>query len=329
MDCLSFIKQCHDDLTVLCVNYCWRTLWPEVVDDFVGFPKDVQHIVQLARRVGGEGLDDLQEEEADPSIKRSVNLKRGVEKLLLPYKKIMKELKHEVVQPPIIMFFLLTSAREPQPPVSAPPSDSDFDMDDPPAAPSCDQPPLLRQMRSTCNSPDFIFIIITIIIHHIHFDIHQWQGREDRLYTSSLHGMIDGMDMLSVREAIKYCVDYCTSGKGPLVLEVATYRYHGHSMSDPGTSYRTRDEIQEVRQTHFDYIRHIDGTWCLSPYQKIDSEVRKEVDEAVKIAKSDKEIAVQELAADVYSNPLESSIRGTTPFDPYTHQRLSKIINLH
>jgi pyruvate dehydrogenase E1 component alpha subunit len=81
---------------------------------------------------------------------------------------------------------------------------------------------------------------------------------------------VDAMDLLTVREATKFCKEWCNAGNGPLMMELATYRYYGHSMSDPGTrfliksvqinqmscireyylfSYRTRDEIQEVRKT--------------------------------------------------------------------------------
>lgn len=140
---------------------------------------------------------------------------------------------------------------------------------------------------------------------------------------------VDGMDVLAVREATKWAIDYCNSGKGPLVFEIATYRYHGHSMSDPGTSYRTREEVQEVRQNK-DPITGLreklvsSGLASAEELKEIDLTVRKEVDADVKKAKSDGEIGVEELYYDVYEQNLEGDLRGLTPWDLHKHKKTVK-----
>ena len=65
---------------------------------------------------------------------------------------------------------------------------------------------------------------------------------------------IDGQDLPSVLAGTRYAAEWCRNGNGPIVLEYETYRFFGHSMSDPGLSYRTRDEIKEKRQ-HSDPIQ--------------------------------------------------------------------------
>ncbi|KAJ8720985.1 hypothetical protein PYW08_006450 [Mythimna loreyi] len=135
---------------------------------------------------------------------------------------------------------------------------------------------------------------------------------------------VDGMDVLAAREATRFCIEYCTSGKGPLVMEMETYRYSGHSMSDPGTSYRTRDEIQEVRQTRdpiTSFKEKLLSNELATPDQlkEIDSKVREVVDEATKLAKTDVEIGTEELSADIYADCQEPLIRGILPNTPLTH----------
>jgi len=128
---------------------------------------------------------------------------------------------------------------------------------------------------------------------------------------------VDGMDVISVREAIKWSRDYCNAGKGPLVLELATYRYGGHSMSDPGTSYRTREEIQEVRKTRDPITGFKDriitaGIVTEDELKEIDKDVRKEVDEAMKVATTEDVLPAEALYADIYANTPAQQIRGVT-----------------
>ena len=59
---------------------------------------------------------------------------------------------------------------------------------------------------------------------------------------------IDGQHLFAVRETLRFARNWCIQGKGPICLEIETYRYHGHSMSDPGLCYRDRDEVAKVRR---------------------------------------------------------------------------------
>jgi len=103
---------------------------------------------------------------------------------------------------------------------------------------------------------------------------------------------------------------------GPLVMEMATYRYHGHSMSDPGTSYRTRDEVQEVRKNRdpigvFKEVILGSGLVTGEEIKKIEDQCKKEVLEAGERAKVDPELPVEELYNHIIVDPPQDMrVRG-------------------
>ncbi|GCC32903.1 pyruvate dehydrogenase E1 subunit alpha 1b isoform X1 [Chiloscyllium punctatum] len=133
---------------------------------------------------------------------------------------------------------------------------------------------------------------------------------------------VDGMDILCVREATRFAADYCRSGKGPILMELQTYRYHGHSMSDPGISYRTREEIQEVRSKS-DPITMLKERMLsknlssVEELKEIDVSVRQEVEEAAQFATTDPEPALDDLAHNIYHNEAAFDVRGTNPWIKY------------
>ena len=116
---------------------------------------------------------------------------------------------------------------------------------------------------------------------------------------------VDGMDVLAVKEAGERAVAHCRDGKGPYILEMKTYRYRGHSMSDPA-KYRTREEVQKMKAERdpIDHIRDmlVSGKHSTEEELKaIDKEVKKIVSEAADFASESPEPALSELYTDIYA----------------------------
>ncbi len=114
---------------------------------------------------------------------------------------------------------------------------------------------------------------------------------------------IDGMDVRAVKAAAEKAVDWCRGGNGPIILEMLTYRYRGHSMSDPA-KYRTREEVERVRteQDPIELVRQrlLERKWATEDeVKKIDARVRDAVNEAAEFATHDPEPDPSELYTDV------------------------------
>lgn len=117
---------------------------------------------------------------------------------------------------------------------------------------------------------------------------------------------VDGMNVLTVREATRFVKQYALE-HGPIWMEMDTYRYHGHSMSDPGITYRNRDEVAGVRAARDPVDRAkrylIDNELATAAEIKaIDVKVRKEVEAAVEMAKSAPYPPREELFRDIYTD---------------------------
>jgi pyruvate dehydrogenase E1 component alpha subunit len=114
---------------------------------------------------------------------------------------------------------------------------------------------------------------------------------------------VDGMDVRAVKAAGDKAVKWCRDGNGPIILEMLTYRYRGHSMSDPA-KYRSREEVEKVRSEHdpIEQVRRrlIERRWASEEeLKKIDAKVREIVNEAAEFATNDPEPDPSDLYTDI------------------------------
>lgn len=151
-------------------------------------------------------------------------------------------------------------------------------------------------------------------------------------YVPGIH--VDGMDVYAAKNAIQWAKEYALKN-GPLVIEMETYRYVGHSMvgflsfpcllrvwfahllygqSDPGISYRSKEEVNKVRESRDPIIRQrarmLEHGIKEEQVEELDASIKEQVDQAVKFATAAPFPQVSELFTDVLTTPVE--VRGRT-----------------
>lgn len=119
---------------------------------------------------------------------------------------------------------------------------------------------------------------------------------------------VDGMDVLAVKEAGDKAVAHCRAAKGPYILEIKTYRYRGHSMSDPA-KYRTREEVQKMcdERDPIEAVRNLLLTGkhaSEEDLKAIDKDIKKVVNDSAEFAKESPEPALDELWTDIYATEV-------------------------
>ncbi|XP_074466830.1 pyruvate dehydrogenase E1 component subunit alpha, somatic form, mitochondrial-like isoform X1 [Sebastes fasciatus] len=130
---------------------------------------------------------------------------------------------------------------------------------------------------------------------------------------------VDGMDILCVREATRFAADHCRSGKGPIILELQTYRFLGHFEGDPHLSYRTQDEVDKVQRESDpisilrDHMLSSNMT-SVEELQEVDEGINKDVEEAAEFAVSNPEPPLEDLCNHIYYNNPPLEVRGKNPW---------------
>ncbi|MFT5795525.1 MAG: pyruvate dehydrogenase E1 component alpha subunit [Ulvibacter sp.] len=168
------------------------------------------------------------------------------------------------------------------------------------------------QVYETFNMAKLWNLPILFIIENNKYAMGTSQNRSSSIDDLSKRGLgfnipgvkIDGMNILTVIEEGKKAVDYVRSGKGPILVEMDTYRYRGHSMSDPAT-YRSKDELNDKKQNQdpiISFKNHILDNKTVSEVEikSINQEIKSKIAEIVEFAKNSPEPAEEDIFDHIY-----------------------------